>query len=49
MIETIVQVIVSGLLGGAVAGITAIATVRVKLEWLRRDVDWLLENAEIKK
>lgn len=49
MIESVVQVIVSGLLGGAVAGVAAVATVRVRLEWLRRDVDWLLQNAETKK
>ena len=49
MIEDVFQVVVSGLIGGAVAGVAAVATVRVRLEWLRRDVDWLLVNAEIKK
>lgn len=49
MIEAIVQVIVSGLLGGAVAGVTAVTAVRVRLEWLRRDVDWLIAQADSKK
>lgn len=49
MIESVIQVIVSGLLGGAVAGVAAVATVRVRLEWLRRDVDWLIAQADSKK
>lgn len=43
MDATIVQAVISGLIGGliagAVGGVAAVATIRVELRWLRRDVD----------
>ncbi len=44
MTEALVQAVVSGLIGGAVAGVAALAAVHVRLQWLRRDVDWLLSK-----
>lgn len=45
----IVQSVIAGLVGGVFAGIGAMATVKVELRWLRRDVDWLLDNKDRRK
>lgn len=38
----LVQAVVSGLIGGVAAGAAALAVVNVRIQWLRRDVDYLL-------
>lgn len=35
---------VSGLVGGAITAIAAVAAIRVELKYLRRDVDYALER-----
>ena len=37
--EQLIEAVVSGLLGGIVTGVAAIATMRTELRWLRADLN----------
>lgn len=46
LLQPLIAAVVSGLIGGAVAGVAAVATMRVELRWHRRDIDHAQNTAD---